>query len=383
MSQPITSPASAKLLRAAIWVAIGALIAAALVCVVWVLFGPEDRLVARAFLTILLLAGFAGVAILDARLAPRRPAWFALASMVTWVVTLIIGAFMIWMPEPDRYFGVGVDRFFRFLLIVLILQLALLHVRLFTKAHARYNTTFTTIVTYVTIGLVVILAVMLVLPLMLSDYLDFEAIYWRIVVALAILAAVGTALVPLVNVLFAPKRERAPKPAAYAGAPAQPQVAQWPTYADGFTPLPVMPDGSPDWNAYYTGQPTYAQHNYAAAPAPQAAQPPAYTEAPQPPAYTEAPQPPAYVDATQPQAEENAANGSWPAASAPEPQNQQAAGPVLREEQPMDREAEETRPSSRAPEQSTPEAPADSPAPAPGSDGFPPVPPRPPLPPRP
>ncbi|MCR2792008.1 hypothetical protein NQ156_02920 [Microbacterium sp. zg.Y625] len=366
MTQPITSPASAKLLRAAIWVAIGALIAAALVCVVWVLFGPEERLVARAFLTILLLAGFAGVAILEARLAPSRPAWFALASMATWVVTLLIGAFMIWMPEPDRYFGVGVDRFFRFLLIVLILQLALLHVRLFTKAHARYTTSFTTIVTYVTIALVVILAVMLVVPLMLSDYLDFEAIYWRIVVALAILAAVGTALVPLVNVLFAPKRER-PKAAVHAAAQAQPQVPQWPTYADGFTPLPVMPDGSPDWNAYYTGHPTYAQQHYAAAPGPQAITPP-----------------PAYEGYTAQPAPEESAGWPTPQQAQPQPEDHAPAGAVLREQPGVedDRPSEETRPSTRAAEQPTIEG-QDAAAPAPDADGFPPVPPRPPLPPRP
>ena len=58
------------LLRAAIWVAIGALIAAAIVCVIWVLVGSQNGIVGRAFLTILLLAGFAGVAILDAHLAP-------------------------------------------------------------------------------------------------------------------------------------------------------------------------------------------------------------------------------------------------------------------------------------------------------------------------
>lgn len=338
MTEPITSPASAKLLRTAIWVAIGAMIAAALVCVVWVLFGPENGLVGRAFLTILLLAGFAGVAILEAQLAPRRPAWFALASMVVWVATLLIGAFMIWMPEADRYFGLGADRFFRFLLIVLVLQLALLHVRLFTKAHARYATTFTTTVTYVTIALVVILAVMLVIPLILSEFFDFLDVYWRIVVAIAILAAVGTALVPLVNVLFAPKRPR-PAVAPYAAQIQAAPVAQWPTYADGATPLPVMPDGSPDWNAYYTGYPTYAQPTHAAsAPAPAQQQPAAA-------------------------------------------QSQDAYAPVQHEPAAEDDPTEQTRPSSRTPEH--PQAPQQQPeAPAPGYDGFPPAPPLPPVPPR-
>lgn len=246
MTQPITSPESNKLLRAAIWVAIGALIAAAIVCVVWVLVGSGTGIVARAFLTVLLLAGFAGIAILESHLAARRPAWFSLTSMVAWVVVLLVGAVMIWLPRPVEDFGWGYERFLRFLLIVLILQLALLHLRLFTKSYARNPTTFLSIVTYVTIAFVAIVAVMLIVSLIVEDHFTFLPIYWRVVVALTILAAVGTALVPLVNALLMP---RSRKPVAPA----------WPTYADGRTPLPVLPDGSPDWQAYYTGRPTYPQ----------------------------------------------------------------------------------------------------------------------------
>lgn len=302
MSEPITAPSSSKIFRAAIWVAIGALIAAAIVCVIWVFLGDSDGIVGRAFLTILLLAAFAGIAILEASLAPRRPAWFALASIVSWVVALIIGAFMIWMPEAPGEWGAGVERFFKFLAILLILQGALLHIRLYAKAFARYQTTFTSIVTYVTMGLVVILAFMLMIPLLLEEFIEFGDTYWRVVVSAAILAAVGTALVPLVNALFAPKKER-PVPAygEYSAAPYAPQttatpsdagayaaaasapVQAWPTYADGRTPLPVMPDGSPDWNAYYTGWPTYPQQPYGAT-APETAPPTPESAPPAPPA---------------------------------------------------------------------------------------------------
>ncbi|NYE19228.1 hypothetical protein [Microbacterium immunditiarum] len=262
------------LLRAAIWVAIGALVAAAIVCVVWVLIGSQNGIVGRAFLTILLLAAFAGVAILDAHLAPRRPAWFALASMGSWVAALLIGAVLIWMPE--RYALGTFTRFFQFLVVVLILQLLLLHIRLYVKAYQRYVTAFTRVVAIITLALVVALAVMLILPIVLNEWLEFPELYWRIVVAITILAAVGTALIPLVNALFAPKKPRMPRGvqqpiAGYAPAP-------WPTYADGVTPLPVMPDGTPDWNAYYTGYPTvqpypteqYAPEQYA----PELPQPP-------------------------------------------------------------------------------------------------------------
>lgn len=276
-----------SLLRAAIWVAIGALIAAAVVCVIWVLLGEQNGIVGRAFLTILLLVGFAGVTILDAHLAPRRPAWFALASMGTWVAALLIGAVMIWMPE--RYSWGGFSRFVQFLFIVLILQLVLLHVRLYLKAFQRYDTAFTRTVAIVTITLVVSLAVLLILPLMLGEYLDLPDIYWRVLVAVAILAAVGTALIPLVNVLFAPKKPRAvahfPAPYGVASMPVAPQqlaahpeaapqqeLLPWPNYVDGVTPLPMLPDGSPDWNAYYAGYPTPGAHVFGAPePAPTAA----------------------------------------------------------------------------------------------------------------
>lgn len=254
--EPAPADASnSSLIRASIWVAIGALIAAAIVCVVWVLIGTQNGIVGRAFLTILLLAAFAGATILDAHLAARRPAWFALTSMVIWIVTLLVGAVLIWLPERNSWGGF--DRFVQFLVIVLILQLLLLHIRLYAKAFQRYVTGFTQAVFIITIALVAGLAALLILPLMLSDYIEFRDLYWRIVVAISILAAVGTALIPLINALFAPKT---PRP-VYQGAPIAPAPAgllPWPTYADGVTPLPVMHDGSPDWNAYYTGYPTAA-----------------------------------------------------------------------------------------------------------------------------
>ncbi|TQK20464.1 hypothetical protein FBY40_2999 [Microbacterium sp. SLBN-154] len=383
-SQAMDDPGRSPLIRAAIWVAIGALIAAAIVCVVWVLIGPENGIVARAFLTVLLLAGFAGAAILDANLAPNRPAWLALASMGVWVVTLLIGAVMIWMPERFPYSGFG--RFVSFLLIVLILQLALLHIRLFLKALARNRTTFTSVIAIVTIVLVIALAIMLVIPLMLSEYAQLGDLYWRFVVSITILAAVGTALLPLINVLFAPRRPRpvapaypgyagypgadaqqtgvipawaphapqgqtwpgqaqaawqpqgwqgqnapqpfapasagptpaAPIPAAPAsaapvaaasapqataseddtsaadvalGAPAPASAAPaaaasspapaptdgellpWPMYADGRTPLPMLPDGSPDWQAYQTGRPSPGAQSFVPIAPEQASQP--------------------------------------------------------------------------------------------------------------
>ncbi|HWS49738.1 MAG TPA: hypothetical protein VN241_01895, partial [Microbacterium sp.] len=243
MSQPETAKAEKKntslLIRGAIWIAIGALIAAAIVCVIWVLVGDQDGLIGRAFLTILLLAAFAGIAILEAGLAPNRPDWLALASMVSWIVALLVGAVKIWLPDDDDYFG-GAERFFQLLLVVGILQLALLHVRLFNRAAERHVTTFTRVIYIVTLVFLVALAAMLIFFLTFPHTFDYVELYWRIVVALTILAAVGTTLIPLLNALFAPKKRPVAAAAAPSGAPS------WPTYADGITPLPVLPDGQPD-----------------------------------------------------------------------------------------------------------------------------------------
>ena len=272
----------------AIRVAIGSLIAAALLCAIWVLFGGQNGIITRALLTIVLFAAFAGVALFDARAADRRPQWYALASMISWVVILIAGAIKIWMPwqySMDSYMwwsdNVG-TRIFELLVIALVVRLALLHTRIFLRAHERYVTTFTRTLTIVTSALVWVLALMLVLPMLLSQ-VDFGDFYWRAVVAITILAALGSALIPLLNAINAPRKQQPVAPQYYATAPQQyggqqypvqqyaaPQVAYaeqgqqyaapqptWPTYVDGVTPLPVMPDGSPDYNAYYTGYPTY------------------------------------------------------------------------------------------------------------------------------
>lgn len=246
------------LIRGSLWIAIGALIAAALVCVIWVLVGDQNGLIGRAFLTIVLLAAFAGIAILEASLAPNRPDWLQLASMVSWIIALLVGAVKIWLPEDGYFFGA--ERVFQLLLVIGILQLALLHVRLFTPAAQRHVTTFTQVIYMVTVAFLCGLVGMLVFFLAFPNTFVYGELYWRIVVALTILVAVGTTLIPLLNALFAPKKET-PAERAVASPPS------WPTYADGVTPLPALSDSSPDWNAYYTGYPTVAAPQQQPAPA--------------------------------------------------------------------------------------------------------------------
>ncbi len=262
MSEATTVPAEATensrtssslLMRGAIWVAIGSLIAAAFVCVFWVLFDDQSGLVGRAFLTIVLLAAFAGMALIDSHLAPRRAEWLVLASMITWVIVLLVGAAKIWMPvaAQERYFYEG-ERFFHLLLVIGVLQLVLVHLRLYRAAAARYVTVFTRVIFFATIGFVVALAGMLVFWLTFPHHFDYDNLYWRIIVALTILVAVGTMLIPLLNALFAPKKPRPAPPFAPTPAPAQAAgLLPWPMYPDGVTPLPMLADGTPDFGAYH------------------------------------------------------------------------------------------------------------------------------------
>lgn len=262
------------LLRGALWVAVGALIAAAIVCVVWVLLSPEGDVIPKAFTTILLLAGFGGIALIDANAARGRPAWFALVSMVGWVVILLAGLVIIWSVWDE--WGIFM-KFPNFVGIVAIVQAAVWHQRLMWKAHERFVTGFTRSIMIVTSALLALLVLALLVPMSLPYLFDYPDIYGRILVALTILVAVGTALIPLLNALFGPRRSRAP------------QALPWPTFGDGVTPLPMLPDGLPDFAAAQTGVPSPGARSFGA-PAPQQ-QPAPYSEGPVPPAPA-APQPP-------------------------------------------------------------------------------------------
>ncbi|WP_197517389.1 hypothetical protein [Microbacterium karelineae] len=306
---PITDEADTglpPLLRGAMWVAIGALIAGAILCVIWVLLSPEGDVIPKAFLTILLLAAFAGAALLDAHLASRRAPWLIVASMTAWVLTLLCGLTLIWTPTET---WIGAFKVWNFILIVAFIQLALLHQRLLWNVHARYVTAFTRALVLATTLFVLALLVMTLVPLTLVDVIELPDIYGRIMVSLAILGAVGTALVPLVSALFAPRTR--------AAAPASPDAGllPWPTYADGVTPLPMLANGQPDFDAQRAGAPSPGSRSFGtpAAGAPAAGAP----VAPLPPGVAPVPPAPASAAPAPPQAPAAAPSPPIPPRPAP------------------------------------------------------------------
>lgn len=262
------------LLRGVMWVAIGALIAGAILCVFWVLLSPEGDVIPKAFLTILALAAFAGMSLMDAQLAPGRTSWLVLVSMMSWVLVLLCALTLIWVPADDLFV---VAKVWYFILIVLFVQLTVLHQRIVWRAHNRHVTGFTRTLTVITSAFVVALLFMALVPLTLPTYFDYPDMYGRIMVSLAILGAVGTALIPLITAMFGPKRVAAHVEAA--------RSLPWPTYRDGVTPLPMLLDGQPDFDALRTGVPSpgarsfgppqpSAPHPHPSAPSPQHPAPP-------------------------------------------------------------------------------------------------------------
>ena len=252
------------------WVAIIALIAGALICVYWVLFTPSGDIIPKAFTTILLLAAFAGVALGDSYLAQNRPAWVIPASMAGWVLILLSGLALIWVPNDAFDYGYGFGgalKFWNFVLVIIYVQLALVHQRVMWRAHARYVTGFTRGLMIVTTVLVLALLVTAIVPLVLPG--DYPSLYGRIMVALAILAAVGTALVPLVTAMFAPRTPR-PGRAPVGTAPDGRPLLPWPTYRDGVTPLPMLDNGQPDFDAQRTGVPSPGSRSFGPQAAPAA-----------------------------------------------------------------------------------------------------------------
>lgn len=232
-----------KTRKAIVWVAISAMIISAIICVFAVLFGTEGDIVRKAFTTVGLLTLFAFAVIVDTRTSYKRPDWLNLISMGGWIVLLLAGAFKIWAAQAEyepTYFYEGA-RFTEYIGLCIVVRLAILHFGLMFNTIQVNKTSFNLICGYLSIAFVALLGLLLSIPLITSNWDAHDEFYWRGVVAVSILAALGTALVPLVNALTRPA-----KPANPMGMPET--LLPWPTYADG-TPLPMLPNGMPDFNA--------------------------------------------------------------------------------------------------------------------------------------
>ena len=214
---------------------VGSIVAAALVGVVSALVGDFGATSWRLLGTIALFVFFALCCWYDADVSARRSAAFGVTSIAVSIVLLLAGVAWLWLDDGDDLL--------HWLWIAFVARVALLHVHLLLTNKRRFTTDAMQAVTVATIVLVGALAVLLVLPFLVERRYGYPELYWRVVVAIAILDLLGTVLIPLTYALFHSGRGEdgavrgAPGPRPAPGA----QPAPWgPVPTSGQVP----PEGS-------------------------------------------------------------------------------------------------------------------------------------------
>lgn len=307
--------------RALLYIIVVGLAAAALVSAGFVVFGDQSAIVARALWTVLILMAFALIVLAETRSRPAE-SWIVPLRVGGWVLSAFVAMFNTWdyrTELSDTVFLLPVT-----IVSIIVIQLAVLFIQLHGRAFWKDPSPIVRISSLVATGGAAVLAIMIVLPLTLRPDDLFGETYWRIVAALAIIGAVAGIISPLVRAITRPREARpasvpqqgydvpavpvapaypgsaAPAAQPYGGpatppatpgypqstapeftapgapvapsapaaphAPAYPQASAplppWPTYYGTNVPLPVMPDGQPDFEAYRTGRPSPGSRSY-------------------------------------------------------------------------------------------------------------------------
>lgn len=288
--------------RALLFIIVGGLAASALVSAGFVVFGEQGDIVARALWTVLILTAFALIILAETRVHYRE-GWVLPLRVGGWVASAFVALFNTWDYRTDlgdTIYLVPVT-----LVSVVVIQLAVLHITLMGRAYWRDPSPAISVSAVIATACAAAVAVMIVIPLVARPDDLFGDTYWRIVVALAIIGTVATVISPLVRAITRPRRpdaaeaytgspasyptQQAPAdravapqapsaypaqpaapgypgqaqaPGAYPGQPPAPALPAWPTYYGTPIPLPILPDGTPDWQAYHTGQPTPGSRPY-------------------------------------------------------------------------------------------------------------------------
>jgi hypothetical protein len=219
-----------------LFLAIGALIAAAVLGGYFIIVGDQANIAGRAWMTLLLVGLFAGAVVLDANVGNGPNRWYLGVSTIVNVVLVAIGLIKLWngwlQPEDTAAASVWFVQTMRLVLIIVLFRLALLFTQLYglyfvTRARSQVGK----ITAILTIGLVWVTALILAIPAAFPEP-EWPDWWWRVAGA-ATLVAVVTTVIPLIVRAFEPK---APKPAQ----PVQQQYYQAPGYY-AQQPVQVLP----------------------------------------------------------------------------------------------------------------------------------------------
>ncbi|MFD6053797.1 hypothetical protein [Agromyces sp. NPDC060279] len=327
-SVPTPGPAPvqrSRTARVALWLSIGMLVAAALLGGFFIIVGDQANVAGRAWLTMLLVAVFAGTVLLDTTISDGPNRWYLAASTIVNVVLVAIGLMKVWngwlQPADTADPGVWAAQIGRFLAVVILLRLALLLTQLYGLYFvARAKKPATRISGIVTLIFVWATAFVLSIPSAFPEP-DWPDWWWRTAGATSLIAVVA-AVIPLILRAFEPKEPRPAQP-AYGQPPVQPGYGQ-PGAQPGYgQPGYGQPQVQPGYGQPGYGQPGYAQPGaqpgYPAPPAPPGYGQPA-TPPPPPPGYGQPTPPPPPVPGQQPPPPPPAPGQQPPAQQPPAPQ---------------------------------------------------------------
>lgn len=221
---------------------IGAVVAAAAVAIYGVIVGSFGALELKLLLVIVVFVAFALFALFDAELVSRRSDRLALAGLLVAVYLLVAGILLIALATPVAFETTQErtgEMFGRWIGLVVIARGLMLWLLLLDEGRRAYRTPHIDRVAAATMALAAVFAVLLSIPTFPWVDVHWPDPYWRSLGVAAILALLGSALIPLLGRFFG---RRTP-----AAAPAGPRRLAWPRFEDG-TPLPAGPDGKPDFS---------------------------------------------------------------------------------------------------------------------------------------
>jgi hypothetical protein len=243
-SRALTWPAVRKLVLQAIIVAV---LAAAAIAIFAIIAGSFGVLEQKLLAVVLVFLGFAFFALFDAAVLSRRNDRLALISVAVALFLLVVGVLKVALADASDAFSThGIwPELWEWIGLAFVDRVALLWVWLLDEGRRSARRPMLRLLAVTTTALVVVLAVLLSLPL-LVDRGDFPNPYWRATAVAAVLALLGTALLPLLAWFF---RSRNPVP------PSAARRLAWPRYEDG-TPLPADAEGRPDYSQVLQEPPT-------------------------------------------------------------------------------------------------------------------------------
>lgn len=219
----------------------------------------------RIFSTFMLFAVFVLLTAFDTRRG-QKSEWYAPVALIANAYILGLLLIVIWITPYDP-FALLWEIAWKSLFVILTTRLVILACQLLLRSGEGQPVTVTRFA-FVTSVCAVLVGIMYTAPVGIDSFgLHVPDLYWKIATALLILTGLGLSITLLLRWFYTADEREARR--QFAQAPVQPlqplqapasagQPAQgllpWPTFPDG-RPLPVGPDGQPDFSALGTPHP--------------------------------------------------------------------------------------------------------------------------------